>query len=613
LLTVVLGTVLPASTAGAQQSRPNVLWITCEDISPNLGCYGDPFATTPNLDRLAAEGVRYDNAFGVAGVCAVNRSCLATGVYSSSLGSHDMRSRITLPKRITCFSKYLRDAGYYCTNNAKTDYNFAVPADAWDECSRKAHWRKRRPGQPFFAIFNFTCSHESQIRCSQSRYEQHMQGIPKSWRHDPAKVPIPPFHPDVPEVRRDWARYHDIITAMDDKAGEILRQLAEDTLAQETIVFFYSDHGAGMPGCKKWIYDRGTRVPLIVQFPKKYQHLAPGKPGTATDRLVSFVDFAPTVLSLVGLEIPDYMQGRAFLGEKIAEPREYVYMMRTRMAERYDVVRGVHDKQYLYLRNYLPHLTRDQHISYTYQMPTMQVWHRMAAQGKLNDVQADWFAPVKPLEELYDVQADPHQVRNLAGNAKMLPVLERLRAAHRRWLLETRDLALLPEYDMAVRSAGGSQYTMRLGPKRYPIERILAAAELTGRGADELPKLIELLEDDDAAVRYWACVGLTALRGKAHPAEAALVETLKDPSPNVRIAAADALVAAGGKAEVLGVLIEGLKHKSEWVRLRAANVLNNMGRPARAALPQIKQSLKMQSRFGYDHRAATQLIDKLNR
>jgi len=599
--------------AAEAEPRPNILWITCEDTSPNLGCYGDQFAVTPNLDRLAGEGVRYTNAFSVCGVCAVGRSCLITGVYPTSLGSHHMRCRTTLPEHIKCFSELLRGAGYYCTNNVKTDYNFDVPNSAWDECSRQAHWRNREPGQRFFAVFNFTVSHESQIRCSEKVYERHMQDIPTEWRHDPAKVTVPPYHPDTPEVRRDWARYYDVVTAMDHQAGGILKQLEEDGLKEETIVFFYSDHGAGMPRCKKWIYDGGTRVPLVVRFPEKYRKWAPGAPGAATDRLVSFVDFAPTVLSLTGVEIPDYMQGSAFLGDSACPPRKYVYLMRSRMAERYDLVRGVHDERYLYLRNYMPHLTYSQHISYTYQMPTMQVWDRLARQGKLTGPPALWFRPTKPLEELYDTLKDPHQLESLAGDPEYTRVLERMRAEHLRWVAETRDLGFLPEYDQLLRSEGSTPYEMALDPQKYPLERILAAAELTGRGVEQLPKLIELLGDEDAAVRYWAAVGLKALGPEAASAEQPLVKALEDPSRNVRIAAADALVSIGSRADVMPVLVEGVRYPSEWIRLRALNVLDTMGDKARAALPEIKMALKSESRWGYDHRAMGQLIDKFAR
>ncbi len=602
-----------AAENAASSDRPNVLWITCEDTSPNLGCYGDEFAVTPNLDRLAEQGVRYTNAFSVCGVCAVGRSSLITGMYPTSIGSHHMRCCTVLPEHIKCFSELLRNEGYYCTNNVKTDYNFDRPKTAWDECSKKAHWRKRKGDQPFFAVFNFTESHESQIRCSEKVYDERMSQLPPSCRHDPAKVTVPPYHPDTPEVRKDWARYYDMVSFMDFRAGQILEQLREDGLADNTIVFFYGDHGAGMPRCKKWIYDAGTQVPLIVRFPEKYKQWTPAKPGGATDRLVSFVDFAPTVLSLSGVEIPTHIQGRAFLGTRAAPPRDYIYLMRNRMAERYEVVRGVRDKQYLYIRNYMPHLTYSQHISYTYQMPTMQAWDKLYREGKLTGPAALWFRTTKPLEELFDTTADPHQIHNLADDPKHRSVLERLRAEHLAWVADTRDVGFLPEHDQALRSTGSTPRQMALDPNKYPQERILASAKLTGRGPDKLPELKKLLSDDDAAVRYWACVGLEALGPLAKSAEPPLIEALQDSSPNVQIAAADALVTMGSTADVFPLLKKCLRDPSEWVRLRALNLLDEMGDKAKPALPEIKAGLKLKSRFGYDHRAMTQLVDKLHR
>jgi len=296
---VLLGAVIHAASAA---ERPNILWLTCEDISPDLGCYGVEYAITPHLDQLASEGVRYTQAVGITGVCAVNRSCLITGMYSSSIGSHDMRSTTRLPESIRGFPEYLRRAGYYCTNNAKKDYNFNESAATWDESSRQAHWKNRKANQPFFAVFNYTGSHESQIW--DGHHARHATKLSEAERHDPAKAPIPPYHPDTPRVRRDWANYHDNITALDQWVAAHLAALEEAGLADETIVFFFSDHGAGMPGVKKWVWDGGLRVPLIVRFPAKYRSWSPAEAGAATDRLVSFVDFAPTMLSLAGVEIP---------------------------------------------------------------------------------------------------------------------------------------------------------------------------------------------------------------------------------------------------------------------------------------------------------------------
>jgi len=429
LLSIGLATQLASAT-----ERPNILWITCEDISPNLGCYGDPDAKTPHLDKLASEGVRYTHAFSVAGVCAPSRSCLITGMYPSSLGSQHMRCSARLPQSIRCFTEYLRDAGYYCSNNVKEDYNFRTPKTAWDASSRQAHWRNRREGQPFFSVINFTTTHESQIRLPEKQFAERTASLSADERHDPARVRVPPWHPDVPEVRRDWARYHDLITAMDRQAGELLNQLEDDGLADSTIVCFFSDHGVGLPRGKRWLYDAGTRVPLIVRFPKAFDRFAPGAPGTICDRLVSFVDFAPTVLSLAGVEAPAHFQGDAFLGPRAGSSRQYVFGIRDRMDERYDLIRSVRDRRYKYIRNYRPELPYAQFIEYMEQMPTMKAWRRLAAEGKLQGPAALFMQPRKPVEEEYDTLSDPDEVRYLAASDEHREVLERLRAAHFDWV-----------------------------------------------------------------------------------------------------------------------------------------------------------------------------------
>jgi N-sulfoglucosamine sulfohydrolase len=591
-LAATVGWLAPAQAVGAQDrptDRPNLLWITCEDISPNLGCYGDRYARTPALDGLASQGVRYTDAYAITGVCAPNRSCLITGVYPSTLGSHDMRSTTRLPEQIRCFPEYLRAAGYYCTNNVKTDYNFPTPKTAWDECSGKAHWRNRQQGQPFFSVFNFTVCHESQIRQPDASFFKKTARLTPDQRHDPAKVPVPPFHPDTPEVRQDWARYHDLITAMDYQAGDVLGQLEEDGLAGETIVFFFSDHGAGMPGCKKWVWESGLHVPLVVRFPARYQEWSPGEPGSACDRLVSFVDFAPTVLSLAGVEIPPHMQGRAFLGPQAGEPRRYVYAIRDRMAERYDTVRVLRDRQYQYVRNYVPQLSWSQFVSYTEEMPTMKVWRRLAEEGKLNAVQARYFRPTKPVELLYDTAADPHQIRNLAGDPQHQAVLERMRAESVAWMRRTHDLGLLPEYEMHRRAEGRTPYDVAHDERLNPLGQLLEAADLANRmDAKHLPDLVRLLGDDEPALRYWGATGLVALGEKAAPAADVLLKAIEDPAPNVRIAAAEALCHVGRLEDAMPVLIAGLEHETAFIRLRAMNVLDRLGEQARGALPAMK-------------------------
>jgi len=347
LAAAITAAVIPGAVRGEQeppeQPRPNILWITCEDISPHLGCYDDAYAITPNLDRMAREGVRYTRAFATASVCTPARSCLITGVFASSLGTEHLRGPQPLPKTIRCFTEYLRRSGYYCSNNVKEDYNFITPPGAWDESSNTAHWRKRKPGQPFFSVFNFTCTHQGQIRYSKEQFARLNAELPPQRRHDPARAPLPPYYPDTPEVRRNVAQLYAQISRMDQQVGELLEQLDNDGLAGQTIVFFYSDHGTGLPRHKRWLHDSGIRVPLIIRFPEKYRHLAPAAPGSRIDRLVSFVDFAPTVLSLAELKIPDWMQGRAFLGKQAGRARQYVFAIRDRVDEVYDFSRTVRE------------------------------------------------------------------------------------------------------------------------------------------------------------------------------------------------------------------------------------------------------------------------------
>jgi N-sulfoglucosamine sulfohydrolase len=582
---------LSAGLAEAAPARPNVLWITCEDISPNLGCYGDPAAITPNLDRLAAQGVRYNNAFSVASVCSPARSCLITGVYPTSLGTQHLRSSLPLPDPIRCFTEYLRKAGYYCSNNVKQDYNFVAPPGSWDESSAKAHWRKRKPGQPFFSVFNFTTTHQSQIRLDEEAFAKRTARLAPQERHDPADVPLPPYYPDTPVVRRDVANLYDLITAMDKQVGDLLAQLDEDGLAGETIVFFYSDHGTGLPRHKRWLYDSGICVPLIIRFPQAFRHLAPGAPGTATDRLVSFVDFAPTVLRLAGVPVPDYMEGRAFLGEQAAAPRRYVFAVRDRVDEVYEMSRAVRDERFKYIRNYLPHRPVMQHSDYSERTPTRQELRRLAAEGKLSGPQALLVSPTKPPEELYDVQDDPYEIRNLADSADRQAVFERMRGVHRQWMLDTHDTGFLREAEMYLRSEGRPPYETVRNEKEFPQERIFEAADLVGRDTAARPRLSALLADPDGAVRYWAAVGLTALGPEGQPAADGLQRLLDDPSPDVRLAAAEALGNLGREDKALPVIVEALEHDSGWVRLHAAVVLVALGEKARDAAPQMKQAI----------------------
>jgi uncharacterized sulfatase len=586
--------LLFASETWAQGTkRPNILWLTCEDSSCNLGCYHDKDAITPNLDQFAKEGVLYRQAFSVAGVCAPSRSCLILGMYPSTVGSQYMRCEAKLPEEIKTYSKLLRDAGYYCSNNVKTDYNLspAVPAGSWDANSAKAHYRDRKKDQPFFAIFNNTVTHESQIRTAAPAFAKSTARLSDKERHDPAKITIPPFHPDTPTFRRGWARYHDLVTVMDKWVADHLSELEKQGLADDTIVFFYSDHGVGLPRGKRWLYDSGMKVPLIIRFGKNFAHLAPSKPGSTSDRLVSFVDFGPTALSLAGAKIPANMQGLAFLGEATAKPREAVYGIRDRMDERNDTTRAVRDAQFKYLRNYQWFKPWIQRIDYMDQMPAMAEWRKLAASGKLSESAALWMRPTKPFEELYDVTRDPHELNNLAADPAHAKTLARMRTLHKDWMKQTRDLGLLPEAEVEARSRGRTRFELGQDPKSFPQDRLIELAELV---ASEKPirKLLHESKDADSALRWWAATGL-GIHGKDDkPSLARLKEMLKGDSMNVRVAAGAALRRLGHSEGVLPVLISALSDDNPWVRHAAALAIDDFGKealPAKEALQKAKK------------------------
>jgi N-sulfoglucosamine sulfohydrolase len=561
----------------APPERPNILWITCEDTSPYLGCYGDPFATTPRLDRLAGEGVMYTKAFSTAPVCSPSRSCLVTGVYATSLGTQHLRSEVAIPKQIEPFPKRLRAAGYYCSNNFKEDYNFK-DATIWDDSSTSAHWRHRAAGQPFFSVFNIMCTHQGQINGSDEEFERKYGAqLAPAERHKPEDILLPPFYPDTPMVRKIWARYYDLITCMDKQVGALLDELQADGLADSTIVFFFADHGLGMPRFKRTLYDSGLHVPLIVRVPPRFQHLQPFAPGGRSDQLVSFVDFAPTVLALAGLSAPPYMQGKPFLGTSPAVPREYVFATHSRVDEAYEMSRCVRDRRYKYIHNFLPHLPYIQPSDYCDQAEIMQELRGLAARGVLVGAPGLLWQPTKPVEELYDTLVDPHELHNLAEAPDQQKTLERLRQQLRDWMAETCDTGLLPEAEMHIRATGSTPYEMAHDPNKYPQARILAAAELVGAGPQVLPAVREYLEDSDSAVRYWAVVALEALGPEAAPATAALKKALEDPSPNVRFAAAGVLCKLGSCRESLPVLADGLRDPHPPAVLYAARTLQGLG------------------------------------
>jgi arylsulfatase A-like enzyme len=577
------GIILNASFAA---DRPNILWLTSEDHGPHMGCYGDAYATTPNIDALASKGMLFKRAWSNGPVCASARTTIIAGMYSPSTGGEHMRSMVPMPKGTKMYPQFLREAGYYCTNNSKEDYNLVKPDGVWDESSGKASWKNRKDGQPFFAIFNETCSHESQLRKR-----------PHTAVHDPAKVRVPAYHPDVPEVRQDWAQYYDKVTEADASAGERLKELAEAGLAEDTIVFYYADHGSGMSRNKRWPSNSGLQVPMVVYFPPKWQHLAPKEyaAGTKSDRLVSFVDLAPTLLSIIGVQPPGWMQGHAFAGKYQSEPQPFIYGFRGRMDERYDCVRSVTDGRYVYLRNYMPHLSQAQHVSYQFETPSTRAWRKLFDEGKLTPEQSIFWKEPKDAEELYDLQSDPDEVHNLAASPDHAATLAKMRKAQEDLAMKIRDAGMIPEGEMHHRSEGTTPYDMAHDEKLYPLARILkSAGEASSMKADSIADLKAGFADSDNAVRYWSAMGML-MRGPAgiSAAHDELVKASKDSSTYVQVAANWALAKHGSDADramalpLLASLANWSQH-NVFTSISALNAIGDLGDKAKPIAEQLK-------------------------
>jgi uncharacterized sulfatase len=434
-LLLLLATLLRAA------DRPNIVWIVGEDMGPELGCYGDAQAITPNMDRLAREGCRFTKCFTHCAVCAPSRSGLITGRYPISIGTQHMRSRLIQPP--VTFTKMLQDAGYHVAWPGKTDFNFVDPKDLatsrqpWHKAKAEGATAPALP-QPFFAYVNFIQSHESQIRNDGNKYPANTRRLTAAQRHDPAKMVLPPFWPDAPIVREELARYYDLVTSVDYDVGDVLAWLDANKLADNTVVFLFGDHGRGMPRYKRWVNDTGTHTPLIVRWPAKM------KAGTVREDLVEFLDFPATALALATGSVPKEFEGRPMLtadGTAPAESRRYVHAHRDYMDETLDRIRSVRDERYRYIRNFMPELPYAQRIDYMEQGGTMKAWREWQAAGKLNAVQSIFFAPAKPKEELYDSEADPFEVKNLAEDPKQAEKLAELRKEMDRWLAATNDFA----------------------------------------------------------------------------------------------------------------------------------------------------------------------------
>lgn len=537
--------------------KPNILMIVSEDNSSHwIGCYGNKQAQTPRIDALAKEGFLFEHAYSNAPVCAVARSTILLGAYASTTGTQHMRSRHPIPQTYRPNVEYLRAAGYYCTNNAKTDYNFKGNDNSyWDQSSNKAHYKNRPEGKPFFAVFNIHDSHESSLFNKTPAEPVRLQ---------PVDVELPPYLPDIPAIRKDIARYHDRITAMDTNVGKIIDDLETAGLADNTIVIYVSDHGGILPRGKRYLEETGVKVPLVVRVPEKFQKLSPFKTGQRVIEPVSFVDFSATLLSLAGIDTPAQMQGRPFLGEKRKEPAadEMEYLYADRFDEIYGMRRGLTDGKWKFMRNFQPHLPLAPYSLYQFGQPGWVAYQKAWKEDEFCGYHKALWEPPSGSEQLYDLTADPWEMNNLANDPTHSGKLAALRERLKSTMIQAHDTGLVPE-PMFQSLAGESTIATYVQSDAFDIEKItdlaFAATEMNEKN---LPTFREAVKSKHPVERYWATTGLMLLTKKFPNLKInELTALLKDEQPVIRTTAAEALWNLGQKEVAVKSLVTDVENQ----------------------------------------------------
>ena len=593
LLSLIFSAIFGSHLFGASSASVNIVWIVIEDASPHVGCYGETLIKTPHIDRMAREGIRYENAFVTSPVCSSSRSAMVSGMYQATLGVHNHRSQTSsgkgggnaayyesykVPKSVKLIPELFRDAGYYVTNKSKTDYNF-IPT------SKLYHgndWKKAPADQPIFAQF--------QLSGGKNR---------KAKSHaDPDKINLPPYYPDHPVLREDWAKYLDSWVKTDEEVGQILADLDKAGRLDSAAVFLWTDHGVSHLRGKQFLYEEGIRVPLVIRLPKKQ------RAGTERDDLIEHIDVAACSLKLAGIKIPGNIQGRDFLPADY-KPRKFVFAGRDRCDETVDILRCVRDFRYKYIRNFMSHIPHAQPSQYKDAKKIVQVIRGLHKEGKLNEQQSRPFASRRPPEELYDLQSDPHELVNLANTAKHQERLASMRKALRQRMTQTRDMGLIPEPILEdVGREAGNKYLAFLETDHSKQTRRLIDVITVGE-ANESDKLLDFAKYSDPSTRYWAAVWLGV--NKTAESKSTLLQLTTDTVPAVRVAAAQALCKFGDLGQ-MKVLVEHIHDPNLLVGMFALRAIEELGDVGKKHHDAIETAQK--SKFEFSRRIARRLTVK---
>lgn len=577
LIFVMLG--FSCSELPAQKKKPNILWLVVEDMSPYLSFYGNTYTQTPTLDQLAAESIVFTNAYSNGAQCSPARSTLMSGIYAPMLATDWHRQGRAVPEAFY-YPIYLQKAGYYCTNNSKRDYNANnVPEDIWNDSSNKASYLNRPDkDQPFFAVFNYGGTHTKRIAT------RDVAGrTPR--RVDPASVQLPPYLPDEPWIRDDLAWHYDAVSEMDSWVKAKLDELEASGEAENTIVFFYSDHGGCLPRAKAFVYETGTRIPLVIHIPPKWRRLAKAKTPARDDRLVGFIDFAPTVLNLAGIKQPEFMMGQAFLGRKQPAPKNRLFLYRANQEQSFIPSRAWTDGRYRLIWNFNTAYPNGARQSYQWQMPSYQAWDKAQLENRTTGIENRFWEPMTAIE-LYDTEQDPYEVNNLVQNPAYSEMMTKMCRELLDFMIDNKDLGLYP-WSMRRRDepAPFYDYVRKTGKDVEQLIRAAALASVANPG--DLSDLEQLMSSSEPAVQYWGSRGILQLleRGLIDQIPGVVLQVFidEDANPELRLACAEIMVKHGGDREALDYILDQVE-ADYYIAYATLQNLGAAAKPAEARL-----------------------------